>query len=151
MAPLIFICPGNCRGCSSFAEQSQSSSRGKLQQNVGQKKVQLLFPCFRNPLTCPSFSIVTRVFGFCLFNFSGTLSPRSAQSCPETDGTAKYKFSIPPRQHCGVCQAPFRNPAGETLCLLFYKFRVCFPVSHPPHSQQSLRLLSHTYLFIFDS
>ncbi|PNI53698.1 ETNPPL isoform 1 [Pan troglodytes] len=33
-------------------------------------------------------------------HIGGTLSPRSGQSCPETDGTAKYKFSIPPRQHC---------------------------------------------------
>lgn len=60
-----------------------------------------------------------------LLHFSGTLSPRSGQSCRETDGITKYKFSLPPRQHHWVCQAPYCHPASGALRLLLHKLRVC--------------------------
>ena len=122
----------------------------KLEQNVGEEQDQpFFFACFRMPLTSQAFRFVTHFGGFCLLNFSGTLPPRSGQSCPETDGTTKYKFSIPPRQHCWVCQAPVSNPAGQTLCLLFYKFRVCSEVFHPsPFPPISLFPLFSVWLLV---
>lgn len=126
MAPLI-CAPGIPEAAIPLLNGASSPSREKLQQNVEQERSSnfALFSCFSIPLTSQAFSIVTYFFGFCLLDFSGTLSPRSGQSCREADGTAKYQFSIPPRQHRGVRQAPLRHTAGEALRLLFYKFRVC--------------------------
>lgn len=143
LAPLIFI-PGIAVAVSPWL--NGGSSHSKMWER---KQLIYFFACFRIPLTFQAFRTVAHLRGLCFLTCSGTLSPRSGQSCPETDGTAQYKFSIPAWQHCWVCQAPFSNPAGETLCLLFYKFRVCFKFPHPPPFPPiSLFTLSHIPFFL---
>lgn len=150
LAPLIFV-PGFAVAVVPQLNRALSPRLGKARTKCGRGTGStFLFFCFRICLTSQAFRIVTHFEDFCLLNFSGTLPPRSGQSCPETDGTTKYKFSIPPRQHCWVCQAPLSNPAGQTLCLLFYKFRVGFKVFPAIPIPMNLLVSSLTRLFYFD-